>query len=45
VNKIKGMATVLFIAHQLPRGLAVDEVFALSAEKASQMRVVEVERQ
>ena len=45
VNKIKGMATVLFIAHQLPRGLAVDEVFALSAEKASQMRVVEEERQ
>ena len=45
VNKLKGMATVLFIAHQLPKGLAVDEVFALSAEKASQMRVVEEERQ
>jgi ATP-binding cassette, subfamily B, bacterial HlyB/CyaB len=41
VNKIKGMATVLFIAHQLPKGLAVDEVFTLSGEKAMQMRVID----
>jgi subfamily B ATP-binding cassette protein HlyB/CyaB len=41
VNKLKGQVTVLFIAHQLPRGLQVDEVFTLSTEKASQMRVVE----
>ena len=44
VNKLKGAATVLFIAHQLPRGLAVDELFSLSAEKAVQMRVLEHER-
>ncbi|MGQ0546513.1 MAG: peptidase domain-containing ABC transporter [Betaproteobacteria bacterium] len=37
VNKLKGVATMLFIAHQLPKGLAVDEVFSLNAEKATQM--------
>jgi subfamily B ATP-binding cassette protein HlyB/CyaB len=41
VNKLKGMATVLFIAHQLPKGLAVDEVFALAGERATQMRVID----
>ena len=41
VNQLKGRVTILFIAHQLPRGLQVDEVFTLSAEKATQMRVVE----
>jgi hypothetical protein len=41
VNKLKGAATILFIAHQLPKGLTVDEVFALSQEKATQMRVIE----
>jgi ATP-binding cassette, subfamily B, bacterial HlyB/CyaB len=41
VNQLKGKVTILFIAHQLPRGLQVDEVFTLSAEKAMQMRVVD----
>ena len=41
VNRLKGMAMVLFIAHQLPKGLAVDEVFTLTGEKATQMRVVD----
>jgi subfamily B ATP-binding cassette protein HlyB/CyaB len=41
VNRLKGMATILFIAHQLPKGLSVDEVCTLSAEKATQMRIVE----
>jgi subfamily B ATP-binding cassette protein HlyB/CyaB len=45
VNQLKGKVTILFIAHQLPRGLQVDEVFALNAEKATQMRVVEEEGQ
>jgi len=40
VNRLKGMATVLFIAHQVPRGLEVDEMVRLG-EKAAQMRVVE----
>jgi len=41
VNRLKGQVTVLFIAHQVPKGLAVDEVFTLSAEKATQMRVID----
>jgi subfamily B ATP-binding cassette protein HlyB/CyaB len=41
VNKLKGMATVLFIAHQLPKGLAVDDVFTLTSERATQMRVID----
>ena len=41
VNKLKGAATILFIAHQLPKGLAVDEVFTLSSEKATQIRVID----
>jgi subfamily B ATP-binding cassette protein HlyB/CyaB len=44
VNKLKGAATILFIAHQLPKGLAVDEVFTLSAEKVAQMRLIDEER-
>jgi subfamily B ATP-binding cassette protein HlyB/CyaB len=43
VNKLKGVATVLFIAHQLPKGLAVDEVSSLGTERTMQMRVVEGE--
>jgi subfamily B ATP-binding cassette protein HlyB/CyaB len=43
VNKLKGAATILFIAHQVPKGLAVDEVFTLSGERAVQRRVVEGE--
>ena len=41
VNHLKGKVTILFIAHQLPRGLQVDEVFTLSGEKATQMRVID----
>src|SRR4051812_23023505 len=41
VNQLKGRMTIVFIAHQLPRGLQVDEVFTLNAEKAIQMRVVD----
>jgi subfamily B ATP-binding cassette protein HlyB/CyaB len=41
VNKLKGVATILFIAHQLPKGLAVDEVFTLAAERAKPVRIVD----
>jgi subfamily B ATP-binding cassette protein HlyB/CyaB len=41
VNKLKGMATILFVAHQLPKGLAIDEVVTLSPEKATQMRLID----
>jgi subfamily B ATP-binding cassette protein HlyB/CyaB len=41
VNQLKGKVTIVFIAHHLPRGLQVDEVFTLNAEKATQMRVID----
>jgi len=43
VNKLKGSATILFIAHQLPRGLAVDEVITVGGERPGQIRAVEKE--
>jgi subfamily B ATP-binding cassette protein HlyB/CyaB len=48
VNQLKGKVTLLFIAHQLPRGLKVDEVLQFGATAASQpptqMSVVDEER-
>jgi subfamily B ATP-binding cassette protein HlyB/CyaB len=41
VNKLKGVATILFIAHQSPKGLSIDELFTLGTEKTTQMRVVD----
>jgi len=40
VNQLKGHVTTLFIVHQVPKGLQVDEVVRLG-EKMAQMRVVE----
>jgi len=40
VNQFKAQVTTLFIAHQVPRSLQVDEVVRLG-ERAAQMRVVE----
>jgi hypothetical protein len=37
------MATIVFIAHQLPKGLAADEVFNLGAERPVQMVVYDHE--
>ena len=39
INRLKGAATILFIAHHVPKGLAVDEIFSLHPEKAVQMKV------
>ncbi|HEX8980760.1 MAG TPA: peptidase domain-containing ABC transporter [Parasulfuritortus sp.] len=43
INKLKGKVTMLFITHQIPRGLQVDEVFNLgeSAHGAMKMMVVD----
>jgi subfamily B ATP-binding cassette protein HlyB/CyaB len=41
VNALRSSVTVLFIAHQVPKGLAVDRVEVLRDERASTMRVVE----
>jgi subfamily B ATP-binding cassette protein HlyB/CyaB len=40
VNQLKGRVTTLFIAHQVPKGLQVDEVVRLG-EKTAPMRVVD----
>jgi len=44
INKLKGKVTMLFITHQIPRGLQVDEVIQLGVgegKEAKQMEVVE----
>ena len=35
INQLKGMATIFFIAHQVPRGLAVDEAFRFGVRTAN----------
>ena len=44
INKLKGKVTMLFIPHQIPRGLAVDEVIELGTNTTRQMEVVEEEK-
>ena len=44
INKLKGKVTMLFITHQIPRGLAVDEVIELGMNTNRQMEVVEEEK-
>ena len=41
VNTLRSSATVLFVAHQVPRGLEVDRVEVLRDERSVGMRVVE----
>jgi subfamily B ATP-binding cassette protein HlyB/CyaB len=43
VNRLKGKVTMIFIAHQLPKGLSVDGVFTLGPHETS-MQVVSEER-
>jgi subfamily B ATP-binding cassette protein HlyB/CyaB len=40
VNQLKGRVTTLFIAHQVPKGLQVDEVVRLG-ERMAQMKVID----
>jgi subfamily B ATP-binding cassette protein HlyB/CyaB len=42
VNQLKGQVTTLFIAHQVPKGLLVDEVIKLGG-RVAQMKVIEEE--
>ena len=44
INKLKGKVTMLFITHQIPRGLMVDEVIELGANTNRQMEIVEEEK-
>ena len=41
INKLKGKVTMLFITHQIPRGLAVDEVIDLGTNIPRQIEVLE----
>ncbi|WP_434516154.1 peptidase domain-containing ABC transporter [Dechloromonas sp. ARDL1] len=41
INKLKGKVTMLFITHQIPRGLMVDEVIELGMNVIRQMDVLE----
>jgi subfamily B ATP-binding cassette protein HlyB/CyaB len=42
INKLKGKVTMLFITHQIPRGLQVDEVLSFGDEQhTTRMEVVE----
>jgi len=40
VNKLKGKVTILFITHQLPKGLNVDEAVILGKDKSEQQSEV-----
>ena len=46
INALKGHVTMLFITHQLPRGLQVDEVFSFGAtqKQPQRMSVIEEEK-
>ncbi|NWG88140.1 MAG: peptidase domain-containing ABC transporter [Hydrogenophilaceae bacterium] len=45
INQLKGKVTMLFITHQIPRGLQVDEVLSFGPrQQATRMEVVEDER-
>lgn len=41
INKLKGRVTMLFITHQIPRGLMVDEVIELGVNTSRKMEVIE----
>lgn len=40
VNKLKGKVTILFITHQLPKGLQVDEAVILGKDKNEQQTTI-----
>lgn len=44
INKLKGKVTMLFITHQIPRGLMVDEVIELGVNTSRKMEVIEDEK-
>ena len=39
INKLKGKVNTLFITHQLPKGLAVDEAILLGKETTTENQV------
>ena len=45
INKLKGKVTMLFITHQIPRGLQVDEVFSFGDDHQHTTKVEVVENE
>ena len=46
INKLKGKVTMIFITHQIPRGLQVDEVFSFDGQQhATKVEVIGEEKQ
>ncbi|BBP01090.1 hypothetical protein [Sulfuriferula nivalis] len=43
INKLKGRVTMMFITHQIPRGLQVNEVFNFGAGQQGAVRMEVVE--
>ncbi|MBL8396580.1 MAG: peptidase domain-containing ABC transporter [Candidatus Accumulibacter sp.] len=42
INNLKGQVTMIFITHQIPRGLQVDEVFSFGPQRPHAAKVVEL---
>ncbi len=45
INRLKGKVTMIFITHQIPRGLAVDEVFSFGSDQSAKRMEVVSERE
>ena len=45
INKLKGKVTMIFITHQIPRGLQVDEVFSFGGDHQHTTKVEVVENE
>ncbi|MCK6406954.1 MAG: peptidase domain-containing ABC transporter [Rhodocyclaceae bacterium] len=45
INKLKGKVTMIFITHQIPRGLVVDEVFSFGGDRSAKRMEIVSERE
>jgi len=45
INRLKGMVTMIFITHQVPRGLQVDEVFSFGGDQSAKRMEIISERE
>ncbi len=45
INKLKGKVTMIFITHQIPRGLTVDEVFSFGGDQTAKRMEIVSERE
>lgn len=45
INRLKGKVAMIFITHQIPRGLAVDEVFSFGSDQSAKRMEIVSERE